>query len=234
MCGCNTIAVSAQSESVGLQGKTFCVQGASISAWYDDAWQKVVERRTGMVLGAENARGGRTFAQAFEVYGTTTPGTALKVNQGSVGTAIGPFRAGTAGNTLAQDIAGCEVMFIELGTNDQGIPIGSLGDATSAGTFFGNVRWVDETYLEANPKLRIVHITPQYNRIAPLTVTMQYVNAIVAYGGSAGIPVINMLALGGVNDKSAPALTRDGTHPSDYGFSHFYGPVIAQGISQVY
>ena len=235
ICGCKSVEVSAHIENQSaLPGRTFCVQGDSISASYGNAWQMIVQQRTGMILAGQNARSGRTFAQAFEIYGTTTPGTALKVNQGSVETSTGSFRAGTAGNAISQDIAGCEVMLIELGTNDYHVPIGNLGDPTTAGTFYGNVRWVDEAYLSANPKMRIVHISPQYRKNVRPATTMQYVNALIAYGNSMGIPVINMFALGGVNEKTVAALTRDGTHPSDYGYSHFYGPVIAQGLLQVY
>ena len=69
------------------------------------------------------------------------------------------------------------------------------------------MRWVVETYLAAKPTLRIVLITPQYSVLAPPSTTIQYVNAITAYGNSMGIPIINMFTLGGVNaeDQLGPA-----------------------------
>ena len=88
--------------SSALAGKNFGVLGASISALFGNAWQNVVIARTGMKLAFQDARPGRGFATAFECYGTTTPGTALKVNQGTVQTGQGPYaNTGTPGNTLA-------------------------------------------------------------------------------------------------------------------------------------
>lgn len=57
---------------------------------------------------------------------------------------------------------------------------------------------------------------------------------MVSYGASAGVPVINMFVLGGVNSITAPVLLRDGIHPSDYGFQAFYGPVIAQHLTMLF
>ena len=70
--------------------------------------------------------------------------------------------AGSDGNTLAQNIAGVDILVIQLGTNDQNhnVPLGFLGDPANAGTFFGNMRWVAENYLAAKPTMRVVFITP--------------------------------------------------------------------------
>ena len=212
-----------------LAGLNFAVQGDSISA-FGGAWRSVVASRTGMTEVAPNYRPGRRFSQAFEEYGTTTPGSTLLTNQGPTQTPNGTYSTGTPGNTLAQDIAKVDVLLVGLGTNDQNVPLGNLGDATSAGTFYGNMRWVLETYLQAKPSMRIIMITPQYNGFATPAVAQEYANAEVTIGQSMGIPVINMFALGGVNSFTSSTLLLDGTHPTAMGYSNFYGPVIAQNL----
>jgi lysophospholipase L1-like esterase len=219
-----------------LAGLNLGVQGDSIAAIFNNAWQNVVTARTGMILNPinQNARAGRNMTQAFEVYGTTTPGSALLVNQGTINTPLGPVSTGTPGDTLAQDLVQIDLMIVALGTNDASFPLGNLGDPTNAGTYYGNMRWIAETYLSAKPSLRLVFVTPQYSGFGTHPQQQQMAEAMADYGKSMGIPVINMFALGGVNALTAPTLTRDGTHPSDYGFAHFYGPVIAQGLQQIF
>ncbi len=212
-----------------LASRHFSVQGDSMT-YTTHAWQDVVTARTGMAEVAQNARPGRGFSQAFEEYGTTTPGTPLLVNQGVTSTPNGNYSTGTPGNTLAQDLAAVDLLIIELGTNDQSVPLGTLGDAQSAGTFFGNMRWVVETYIAAKPTLRIVLVTPQLNGFASAQTTQTYVNAEIAYANSMAIPVINMFLLGGVNPLTSTTLTVDGTHPNAFDYTNFYGPVIAQHL----
>ena len=218
-----------QNAILPLAGRRFSVQGDSI-AYSTHAWQDVVTARTGMAEVAQNARPGRGFSQAFEEYGTTTPGTPLLVNQGITSTPTGNYSTGTPGNTLAQDIAAVDLLIIELGTNDQSVPLGALGDAQGAGTFFGDMRWVVETYLAAKPTLRIVLVTPQLNGFASAQTTQTYVNAEIAYANSMALPVINMFLLGGLNPLTSTTLTVDGTHPNAYDYTNFYGPVIAQHL----
>ena len=219
-----------QSPAFPLASRHFSVQGDSIT-FYTHAWQDVVTARTGMAEVAQNARPGRGFSQAFEEYGTTTPGYCrCSVNQGITSTPTGNYSTGTPGNTLAQDIAAVDLLIIELGTNDQSVPLGALGDAQGAGTFFGDMRWVVETYLAAKPTLRIVLVTPQLNGFASAQTTQTYVNAEIAYANSMALPVINMFLLGGLNPLTSTTLTVDGTHPNAYDYTNFYGPVIAQHL----
>lgn len=138
------------------------------------------------------------------------------------------------GASLAQNLANVDIEIVQMGTNDQDEPVGSLGDATTAGTFYGNLRWVVESYITAKPMLRLVLVTPQYNGYKPPAITQRYVNAMVAYGNSIGVPVIDMFARGGVNAITASALTSDGTHPNALGYQNYYGPVIAQELQRIY
>jgi len=224
-----------------LQNRRYAVQGDSISAILGNQWQKVVAARTGMAQPNQDARPGRRFDSALECYGNPSVGGAVGVFNASyvapgMGANCGVFGFGSVdGATLAQNMASVDVLVVELGTNDNGvIPVGQQGDATTAGTFFGNMRWVIETYQKANPAMRIVMVTPQYMNNIPSSTTVQYVNAMVAYGSSVGVPVINMLALGGVNSTNYQTLLQDDVHPSNFGINNFYGPVIAQALQQIF
>ena len=224
-----------------LQGKNLGVQGDSISALFGNAWQNVVVKRTGMSLHVQDVRTGRGFATALECWGQPQVGGTPGVFHASYvfpvvgGTCGGGQNIGLVdGETFSASLTDTDIQVIELGTNDQNVPLGQLGDATTAGTFYGNIRWVVETYLTAKPSLRVILVTPQYNGPpSQAATTQQYVAAEIAYGNSVGVPVINMFKLAGVNAITAPTLTRDGLHPSDEGFANFYGPVVAQGILQV-
>ena len=139
--------------------------------------------------------------------------------------------------SFASSLANVDLLVIQLGTNDGVVPLGQLGDATNAGTFYGNMRWVVETYLNAKPTLRIVLVTTQYNGFyTPPSAAQAYASASEAYGNSIGVPVINMYKLGGVNANTISVLTNnsDTVHPSALGFAKFYGPVIAQGLQQIF
>jgi hypothetical protein len=224
-----------------LQNRRFAVQGDSISAILGNQWQKVVTSRTGMPQVNQDARPGRRFDTALECYGNPAVGGTVGVFTASyvapgMGANCGVFGFGSVdGATLAQNMANVDLLVVELGTNDNtAVPVGQFGDATTAGTFFGNMRWVIETYQKANAAMRIVMVTPQYMNNIPSATTVQYVNAMVAYGNSVGVPVINMFALGGVNSTNYQTLLQDDVHPSNFGINNFYGPVIAQALQQIF
>ena len=197
-----------------------------------------------MTLAMQDARGGRRFDQAFECWGNPPvggqPGTfdPTYVFPGPFGSCGGSPYTGfiglTAGENFADSLSNIDVLVIDLGINDQAVPLGELGDATNANTFYGNMRWVVETYLNTKPTLRVVLVTLQYNGFATPSVNQQYAAATEAYGNSVGIPVINMFKLGGVNANTVQVLTRDTVHPSTLGFTKFYGPVIAQELQLLF
>ena len=224
-----------------LHGRRFGVQGDSISALFNNSWQNVVIQRTGMTLVSQDARGGRGFATAFECWGNPpVGGTPGRYNSSYEfpeypGATCGQEAIGiTNGMSFAASLGNVDVLIIELSSSDQQVPLGSLGDAVTARTFYGNMRWVLETYLRAKPDLRVVMITAEYNTAAQPQVTQQYVNAVLTYGNSMGVPVVNMFALSGVNSFTSSVYTRDGVHPSHYHFVNNYGPVIAQALTQLY
>ena len=231
--------ISANGNVSFLQGRKFGVLGDSISSIFNNAWQNVVIARTGMALAIQDARPDRSFATAFECWGNPAVGAQVRSYNPNYalpgGMPCSQETTGiTAGSTLSQALANVDVEIVELGTNDQAFPLGQLGDSASAGTYYGNMRWVVEALLSAKPALRVILVTPQYNVNAAPANIQRYADATEAYGKSMGVPVINMFEKGGVNSINAAVLLRDGTHPSDFGFRNFYGPVIAQGLQQLF
>ena len=225
-----------------LQGRKFSVQGDSISSIFGNAWQNVVISRTGMIYTSTDARPGRTLSTAFECYGNPNAGSPLGTFDPTfifpvVGGNCGDFSFGmTAGNTLAQNLSGIDLIIIDLGNNDAAykVALGQLGDSTSSGTFLGNLRWVIETYLSAKPTMRIVLVSNQYINGAPASTAQTYADAMTEYGNSMGIPVINMYRNAGVNSFTYHLLLQDDIHPSTFGFANFYGPVIAQALGRLF
>jgi hypothetical protein len=216
-----------------MAGKHLAVQGDSISAAFGNAWQNIVLARTGMTLVSQDAIAGRTIAQAFQCWGDPALGGTPSVFHPEAGTYCVHDIGFTAGETFAASLADVDVLIVQLGTNGEATPLGALGDSTSTATIYGELRWVIETYEAANPGMRVIVVGPQRNGFATPETTQAIAEAFVAYGRSAGVPVIDMFALGGVNATTSGALTLDGTHPSPLGFSKFYGPVIAQGVAHV-
>ncbi len=190
-----------------------------------------------MTLINQDARSGRRFDTAFECWGHpqtgATPGL-FNSTLAAGSSTCGAEQIGLSdGMTLAASLQSVDLLILELGTNDVHTALGSPGDAVTAGTFYGNMRWVTETYLSAKPSLRIVMVTVQSNASASRDLVKQYADATVAYAGSMGIPVLNMMNLGGVNLISAPVLVPDGTHPGSFAFKTTYGPLIAQFVLSV-
>ncbi len=210
-----------------LSGHGIGILGDSISA--ANLWQPVIMDRTGATITFQDARPGRIFATAFECYGSPSRGTTPGVFQPAGNANCGlPGDVATIGNTLAQNLTTTDMLLIRLGTNDTYLPLGNAGDATTAGTVWGDMRWVVETLLAAKPTLRIVLITPELNHFAPPAVIQAVVDAEIAYGGSMGIPVLDLYRTSGNNALTNSVYTSDGTHPNYWASTYVDGPAIAQ------
>lgn len=225
---------SGQDRTSFLAGKKFFVIGDSISSILvsNKEWEKVVISRTGLVSGFTDAIPGRHLYQAFSCYGISTPGGQL----GTYSTANPGCTSdgGKDGATLAENLADSDLAIINLGTNDGNETIGHPGDEPNSGTAEGTLRWIVETLETANPKIRVVIVTPQLNLFASAAAFKLLADAEAEYAGSAGIPVINMYRVGGVNPTNLMTMTNDGVHPTKWAFDNFYGPVIAQYLMQIF
>ncbi|QNI37507.1 GDSL-type esterase/lipase family protein [Edaphobacter albus] len=216
-----------------LAGKRFFVLGDSISStdYSNKEWQRVVVQRTGMVPTYTDAWAGRRLRDAFLCYGATNPGDALGAYTLSPTCTTD---GGKEGATLAQNLADSDMAIIALGTNDQAQPVGQLGDDVTSGTSMGMLRWIVETIETANPKIRVVVVTPQLNKWATANQTKLLADAEVSYAESVGVPAVNMFRHGGVSAVNLYTLTKDGIHPTQWAFDNFYGPLIAQKLMQIF
>jgi hypothetical protein len=197
-----------------------------------------------------------------------TPGATLGAYQSTNGAASGDgsytycndpawAHIGSAnGQNLAAELAGIKLMILRLGTNDQTVATGTLGDAAGAGTLYGNMRWVVENLLTANPQMRLVMVGPALNGFGTYAQVSAVDAAEQAFANFYAIPYLSTLHNGGNNvvtnssytrDSSSPAYTFNstggttnvttsgmGTHPSDWAFQHVDGPAIAQFVLQWY
>lgn len=224
--GASGAAATAQTVSA-LRGHGIGILGDSIFA--ANIAQPVIVARTGAVIAFQDARPGRIFATAFECYGSPARGTAPGTFQpAGKQQCVLPGYVATEGNTLAQNLAGTDMLLLRLGTNDFYLPLGNPGDATTAGTVWGDMRWVVETLLTAKPTLRIILITPELNRFATPAVIQAIVDAEIAYGNSMAIPVLDLYRTSGNNAQTSLVYTSDGTHPNYWSSTFVEGPEIAQ------
>jgi len=226
---------SGQDRTSFVAGKRFFVLGDSLSSVSVSGkeWQKVVANRTGLVPAYTDAIAGRRLSEAFACYGANVPGDQLSTY--TIGIKPGcTSDGGKNGATLSENLADSDVAIVALGTNDEQAPIGQLGDAPTSGTSEGTLRWIVETLEAANPKIRVVIVTPQLNTFGTPANIKLLADAEVEYAGSAGIPVINMFRIGGVNSINLSTMTKDGVHPTQWAFDNLYGPVIAQYLVQIF
>lgn len=209
-------------------GKQMCVWGDSISASFNQAWQNIVGVTLGMTLPFQDARYARYLFQWDENYtlsnGVYTRKTSTtQADRGYASNIIG----GTVGNTLAQDIAPCDVMLIELGTNYPQESLGTPTDAAGSGTTAGYIKTMLAALGAAKPTMRIAWITPYY--IASETIT-QFQNENTLIKGATidyGAAIIDEGHDAGVGPSTWSTLLRDGTHPSDASGFPRYASVIS-------
>ena len=214
-----------------LRGRGLGILGDSISA--ANMWQPVVINRVGATITFQDARPGRKFSDAFECYGAPAVGGAPGMFQpAGNGNCLAYGDVSTLGNTLAQNLANTDVLLVRLGTNDQNIPLGSLGDAANAGTLYGNMRWVVETLLSAKPTIRLILITPELNNFASLQNIQNVVDAEIAFAGSMGLPILDLYRTSGNNALTNSLYTYDGTHLTNWAYQNVDGPAIAQFIQR--
>ncbi len=180
--------------------------------------------RTGSTITFQDARSGRKFSDAFECYGAPPVGGTLGTFQPNAnGNCLAYGDVSAIGNTLAANLANTDMLLVRLGTNDQNIPLGSLGNAANAGTQYGNMRWVVKTLLNAKPTMRVILITPELNSFASLQNIQNVVDAEIAYANSMRLPVLDLYRTSGNNALTNAIYTYDGTHPSNWAFQNVDG-----------
>jgi hypothetical protein len=235
-------------------GKKFAVFGDSISSIFNQVWQNVVIARLGVSLVYQDAAPGRNFANLFESYGITAPSQALGNYDGAAADGVGNayFNAGKVqGQSFATNInnAAPDFGYMRLGTNDQLVTTGALGDWIAVGTTAGNMRYDIDLILNARPTLRMFGVGPTWNGFGNYA-QLQAIDAIeqTVYEFYS-IPYLSMLKRGGGNvinnstftgDSNSPSYTLTdpgnvttvttsgfGTHPSNFAQANVDGPALA-------
>jgi hypothetical protein len=123
--------------------------------------------------------------------------------------------SGTAGNTIAQDLAGIDVVILELGTNNQSYTVGTTADSDTTDTVAGATRWTVESIEAAAPNARVILTTPinSTSRGAAMSPVAAMEEAI---GPQLGAPVIDNYDHSpfGSAPVNAWMLATDGLHPT--------------------
>ena len=228
------------------QGLKWGLIGDSFSNWFSQVWQNEVVRRTGMQLVWQDARGGRRWPEAFEGYGTVTPGANVgSLTYGTPNAVVSssfytqwwkaPPIGSPAGSTLAQNIANLDCVLLELGENDSksgSLPIGSPTDAANAGTMCGAMNWVIASLIAAKPTIRIFGIGTSYRNDAPLANQTAVVNAEAAVYASWGIPFLDTFHTLGINSTTVNTFTIDGIHLTTDAFVKRWAATISNWLMQ--
>jgi hypothetical protein len=220
---------------MGLFGDSYCAF---------NIFQQQIAAYHGMTLGFQDCRSARPIGSPyltgvngntiFECYGGTATGinlgAAYSPDQGGWGNCA-QVNSGTKGNTLAQDIAKVDVMFIELGANDVNYEtLGSIADTSSTQSTYGYIRSALEQLIALKPTMRIIWITPNQMTSTTSNLAAQLpgiTQAIVETCATYGVPVINMYANSGVTAQNASLyLQPDGIHLTPLGFTNLYARYI--------
>lgn len=217
-------------------GKKFGVFGDSISAQFANQWQNFVALHNGMTLAMQDARYARHLNEVFENY-TLSGGTYTRHT--STTSPASNLVGVTTGNTLAQDLAGLDLIIIELLTNTPTNAFGSSTDASTVDSAVGNMKLAIEAIEAAKPANCIIAwLTPyQANPAASAMATQaQFVQlntlikqVMLLYGHV----VIDAGGLCPINPQTWGSYLRDGVHPTDAAFTYPYGAVIANEIRKL-
>lgn len=180
---------------------------------------------SGMTLKFNDSVGGRTLAAMLSHYpkgvsdGTNTP----------------------QGNTLAQDLAGVDLLVIELTTNDTVTPMGTYADAadcSASATVAGSLRCNLETVKSANPTMFVIMLTP-YRTVYKYTQAgfQQLKSLLVQICDDYSTPVIDQSYNGidqpqGKYGGNASLYLEDGLHPNTVGVNTRIVPYLVQQMKQ--
>jgi hypothetical protein len=193
--------------------------GDSITAGYG-AWINPVLMRTGCIKGYQDAANGRGTLQMLNHYSDSSPSG---INRGN--------DTGTVGNTLAQDLASITVLLIESGTNDKSIRVGTTASSAWDGTEYGGVRGLIEALQAANPRMRLLWMTPYYQNLAPDPYMTSIRTAIEYECQQHGVPYLDLVNTSGINSQNLSiALQPDQIHPLPSYSMSTLGPQIANWI----
>jgi hypothetical protein len=214
-------------------GKTVSIIGDSYC--YGDVWQQALAAYHNLKIKLQDCRVGRPFNYATECYGGSWTGTntgttnVTSVGTGctTVSTAGSPYlyarssqvNNGTSGNTFAQDLAGSDLILVELGTNDNFDPaLGTIADGPTVASTYGYLQAFEQGLHSIIPATtKVVFLTPiqvsstASNRAAMMAPITAAIQAVASTYGDTVIDNLHNSGFNLVND--ATLLQSDGIHP---------------------
>ena len=200
----HTLALLSDLPASVWAGRKFAILGDSISANYN--WVGAMATNLGATLGLNAALAGRKMADALK----TPEGVAL----------------------TSADFTDINAAILFLGTNDAVVTaLGSITDAVSDATFFGQAKNTVETLLTWKPTLRLVITTLLYKSPGATgsAVIGQYSQALRDVAALYALPVLDLNQISGINPVTAATFLGDGLHPSPPGYANCIIPA-AQGF----
>lgn len=213
-------------------GKRFAVWGDSICASFGQNFQNKIATALSMTETMQDCRYARKVSQWAEFYTANSDGSYTR-NTSDTNTAYpGRTLIGVAnGNSLAQDLANVDVLFIELGTNTPAEAFGSASSVAGDGTTAGYMRTMLEAIAVAAPNVRVVWVTPY--RCNPSVSGMaseaqyQQLNSLIkATTLDYGVSLIDAGHEVGFGPQTWNTYLQDGVHPNESGFVRFAGVFI--------
>ena len=168
-------------------GKTFCTFTDSI--FHESGVSAILAQTNGMVRKFADEVSGRLTQDIFNAYAGNSP-TGLAVSY--------PY---TTNTTLAQNLAGVDLIIVSLTGNNMGAfsTLGSFSDApsNSGASLAASIRWAIEGLQAAAPNARIVWVspyqTPQHVSSAGVVQMLQLICQ------DYGVPVLDMASNSGIN-----------------------------------
>lgn len=194
--------------SLPLYGKTLCLAGDSIMTTVNAS---TIGSRTGAVV-TNHAKAGSSVSLRSNVNMAAEWDPWALCTRSKVGT------------TNSIPIENFDYLMIFIGTNDwgNGHPIGTM-DSVDELTILGAYNVALRNFISRKPDIKILIVTPMFRNEAETTLTpklSEVGEAIENLAKSYGIPVLNMMKNGMVNDyNKATFLSADLLHPNETGKS---------------
>lgn len=131
-----------------------------------------------------------------------------------------------------------DIILIFGGINDflQNLPLGTLGDTSKTGSFYGALDYLYKNVLTQNPNVRVFHMTPlhttysqggglipEYNRLNYLS---EYIDAIYKVARRYGVSIIDTNTLTGITCYNIASYADDLIHVKESGHELIYKAVI--------
>ncbi|ADW69062.1 SGNH/GDSL hydrolase family protein [Granulicella tundricola] len=235
----------------GMNGKKWGVFGDSCTgrASLLSTWQTAVTQRTGMTQVFQDGISGRAYGVATADPNTGTAGAIHGIfshygggngsgacDTSGISNAQEITFGCTAGNTLAQTVAGLDVLLVVLGPNDAGalasgaLTLGNFGDTLTSVTQYGYVQNALTVLSSANPTMRLLVVGNPYTSNGGRADNLLIDTCLETQCAALGIPFLSMYKKYGLNEQTLTSMTQDSVHWTIAAYAERYGPMVVDFI----